>query len=264
MSCSSRRCRDAVLIWVFVSSAPFRAFASPLEAVPRLSLELPKDLELPRVAGLDVSLRLTQLELGAESVSEETGALLIERRRGPFEQGPAVTIGRFGGFLAGWWAAALTHELGHALVAWGYGYSFNWPTDLARSEFFLPYWTVSPNDLGERPAVRRNIAAGGFLLSAAVSEAMLGLGAFPKSDVFVGGFVVYDTLNAVVYIARDIYYWSRDGVGIGDIRDMSRGGIPRGVIYGLLLVRSAVTLARVLIDPDFVRLQYWWSSAQPR
>ena len=79
----------------------------------------------------------------------------------------------------------------------------------------------------------------------------------------MGGFLFYDLLNAVVYVARDIYELNRNSIGIGDIRDMHAGGFPRELAYGFLLARSVITLVRVLDDPDFVRLQYWWNSAVP-
>lgn len=184
------------------------------------------------------------------------------------EEGGLVTVGRVAGFVAGCWAAALTHELGHAMVAWGYGHDFLWPTNQERSELFLPLWQTRPSRQELSTEEMRNIGAGGFLLSAAISETMLASDAFPKSDVFVGGYIFYDLVNAVVYVVRDLL--SRSGnqrgiheEGIGDIRDMRRGGVPHEVVYTILLTRSALVLARVLEDPDFLELSYWWSSAQP-
>ncbi|OGQ86050.1 MAG: hypothetical protein A2289_26315 [Deltaproteobacteria bacterium RIFOXYA12_FULL_58_15] len=180
------------------------------------------------------------------------------------DEGWLVATGRAVGFISGAWAAALTHEFGHGLVAWGHGYQFIWPTREERSELFLPMWTTKPHDM---PASdRRNIGMAGFLMSAAVSETMMAFDFFPKSDAFVGGFIFYDLLNAMVYVFRDIYEMSRSSktnVGIGDIRDMDRGGIPREAVYIFLLARSALVLGRILEDRDFLTLSYWFNSAKP-
>jgi len=173
-----------------------------------------------------------------------------------------VVTGRAGGIVTGAWAAALTHELGHAMVAWGYGYRFLWPTTGRPSDPFLPLWEVRP-DLTDRPNDRRNIALGGFVMSEIVTESLLSA-PFPKSDTFVGGFVFYDIINSLMYVVRDVYESSQGNRGVGDIRDIHDGGIPREVVYGVLLTKAAVNLARLLESPEFLRLSFWSSSTEER
>ncbi len=182
----------------------------------------------------------------------------------PSEKPPlaVVILGRAGGVVVGAAAAALLHEAGHAALTWGYGYKFVWPTRGGPSPL-LPYWRAEDEN-GRRPSPerQRTLATGGFLVATILEELMLNSQAFPKSDVFVGGFVFYSLLNNITYVITDLGSYSRGGRGVGDIRDMACPDcndwrVPRELIYALLIIHSGFTAARLVEDPGFLSWSFW-------
>ncbi len=140
-----------------------------------------------------------------------------------------------GAFVLGMWSSALAHELGHATVAWASGTRFSWPTSESANDPFLPYWRV-PDDTSI--ATRRNIAMGAYIFTTAVEETIVHTGLLPRNDWFLRGFIVYDAVNTVGYVVRDVVSVAQGDSGVGDIRDMHRGGIPREAVYVVLLAHA--------------------------
>ncbi len=186
-------------------------------------------------------------------------SLVPESERPPFA---VLILGRAGGVVAGATAAAVLHEVGHAILTWGYGYKFIWPTAGGPTPL-LPYWRAEDaHGRPLKPERLRYIAGGGFVLSMGLEEVLLNSAKFPKSDVFVGGFLFYTLLNNLTYVITDIVDVARGGSGIGDIRDISCSrcsdwSLPREVVYAVLLTHSALSAARILIDPSFLSWSFW-------
>jgi len=142
------------------------------------------------------------------------------------------STGFVGGFLSGF----AFHELGHEVVARVEGVGMSWQGADNR-------WLADTHDKGKL----RNITLGGFGAQIISTEIILGVDKIPKDSAFVLGWLGFNILNSLLYVADNEL---RDGVG--DLETLRATGVDTGFVEIGLVAHSILTAYRIYKNPKFI------------
>jgi len=143
------------------------------------------------------------------------------------------------GFLFGWYASLLGHELGHQFVAIREKVDMTWSNGANN-------WDAHTDDKSKK----RNIALGGFASEIISSEVILNWDKIPKDNSFVVGYMFRNIINPIRYTIKnetsgysDEYY--------NDLRTIDRCGLKDEYVEAIIVACALVNFYRLQGRPSF-------------